>query len=529
MERYLLMESESGSTSLDVLKYKYPQSIISHRVLEKLYEEDPSPDKTLFNWMVQQNIKSSHKEDVNNHVIQLANEFFTLKDKLKIKDINFYHNMDILQHEINHVKAHLTKAEKKKFKIEEGEIIYEDIRYQILNPLTLSEICNAGYDTDWCASNHNLPGKLEEYNAYVIIHKKIKHPDIQAHDDFANFTKQQEQYFSLRKILVLIHKGFKGGIHEADLDDYLLIDANNEVHDCSIADLTNPSIERVVFAHFKAHSDETVELSIVEQLQNPELKEEDVVELIYMLDYTNRKPDKGERGVCTGVVQTPYGVQYQMKWVGGSTLALQPEDDIYRKIGGSLNEGASLEQIAAHIRKRYVGSKVYLKDWGTEYAIVKVLPDDVKSYLEVMKAIIVKHDIVLGVVNHHVIRQVFYNFFKPLKNEIQTFYGVEVLYDDMTEYGDVAINEGASPEKIVDHLKRKYVGTKVREEVFGKTRCETTISNIQISGENEIRIYLSAKKRKEKTKYDLNVPTEQSLYTTFEAYGFKSVEFWWDD
>jgi hypothetical protein len=334
------METASGTTSLDVLKLKYPHSIISHRVLEELYKEDPSPDKKLFHWMVQQNIKSSHKEDVNNNIIRLAQEFYILRDKMKIRDINFYHTADILQNEINHVKAHLTKAEKRKFKIEEGGVIYEDLRYRILHPTTLSEICNAGFDTEWCSSNHYLPGKLEDYLAYVILDKQLKHPDVKSIEDYVTFGQAQELYFSRRKIMVLFAKSFKGDIHEADLDDYLLVDASNELLDESISDVSNHTIENTIFEHFREHQDETVQLSLIEQFQNEELKEDDRVELVYMKDKTRRKPQIGEKGTVQSVEQTPHGLMYHMKWDNGSTLALLPDEDVWKKIG-NLNEATT--------------------------------------------------------------------------------------------------------------------------------------------------------------------------------------------
>jgi hypothetical protein len=355
MERYLLME-ESETNGLDVLKYKYPQSIISHRVLDELYKEDPSEDKILFHWMALQNIKSSHKADVNNRVIQLAKDFFMFRDKLKIRDINFYHDAEILQNEINNVRAHLTRADKLKYKIDEGDGMYEDSKYQILRPVNMHQICNAGYDTEWCSSKYVLPKSLEDYKCYVIINKKLTLPDIND-SDYDHFHEMQDDYNRNRKFLILFHKSFKGDINQADLDDYYLIDAANELCEASIADVVNPTIERKIFADFQDEDTPTLQMSLNEQYQNPELNEDDKVELVYMADYTKGKPNVGEKGVVIGVDKTPFGLEYKMKWDGGSTLSLIPEKDIWIKAGKELNE-AMQPKLFIYIRNQYEGKTI---------------------------------------------------------------------------------------------------------------------------------------------------------------------------
>jgi hypothetical protein len=364
MERQFLYEAESGHTSLDLLKYKYPQSVISHRVLETLYQEDPSPDKSLFDWMVQQNIATAHHEDVNNQVVVLVKQFFIFQDKMKIRDIHFFHDLDTLQHELSYVRAHLSKAEQKKFKVEEGRVLYEDTHYKVLKPKDMNEVCNSGYDTPWCSSKNHLPTELNDHVAYVIHHKQLKAPEPHL-EDYEAFSRQQQRYWTLRKLLVFISKHFKGTAQEADLDDYLLIDAAGEERDESLSELSTPHIERVVFDDFEGSDNkdklkrelELPDLEVIEewcnlteatleqrrvlteryhllseQYQNPELTDGDRVELIYMKDSTTRKPQKGERGEVVGVEQTPHGVQYLMKWEKGSTMALYPDTDVYRKL-----------------------------------------------------------------------------------------------------------------------------------------------------------------------------------------------------
>jgi hypothetical protein len=423
MERYLLNEHENAN-SLEVLKTQYPQSIISHRVLETLYDEDPTNDKRLFNWMVKQNILTAHKADVNNQVIRLAREFVLLQTKLKVKDINFYHNTDILQNEINHVKAHLTKAEKRKYKIEEGTTIYEDSHYSVQQCVSEYEICNAGFDTNWCGTHGAIPEKVEDYVCYVIINKRLTHPDINTSEDYEEFIHQQQKFYSLRKLLVLIQKRFNGELNEADLDDYILVDAMGEIHEGALSELTNNHVARTIFNHFKEHKDQTVGAPINEQYQSPELNEGDKVELIYMSLKHSKMPNKGAIGEVTAVVHTPYGIQYQMKWDNGSTFALDPEEDIYKKIG-TLNEDIQ-PKLLEHIKKAYLNKKIELDLYGHR-GVIKI--EDIKLGRELPHQEFTQDESVWFLISRFNHTEVCRKIINDLYVEVLDLYGIKVKFN----------------------------------------------------------------------------------------------------
>lgn len=359
MERHILNEN---ADSLEILKYKYPKSIISPDVLEELYVNDPTEDKEYFDWMVKQNIKTSHKNEVNNKIISLAKDFHLFQDKLKINDINFYHSLEILQNDIDDVKNQLTKKERKRFKIQEGPTIYEDAKFRILKPETMSEVCNAGFDTLWCGSSSLIPEDVNDYSVYVIINKLLQRPDINDYDDPEKFDYAQEKFLRLKKLLVMIDKSFKGSYLEADLQDYLLIDAHNEEFDGALSELTNLHIEKTVFADHQ-NSDrkqkirgELPDIGVVqewcetrevvgeqkdiileryrllsEQYNNPELEVGDRVELVSMND-AYKRPPKGTLGTCIDIEQTPWGPEYKVKWETGIELSLLPKEDVYLKV-----------------------------------------------------------------------------------------------------------------------------------------------------------------------------------------------------
>ena len=158
----LLMEGRKD----DVFK-KY--SYLGKSTLDSLAFNDQDNNYKHLNWMAKQLVKIpdweaySHygKEQEARVVIDAVKNFIEYKPRLKKKDINQYKNVAEIYSDIDEyiIKPQIAKSVKKRkddprtqqfLDAGEGTIVYEDDRYFVVRPDTMSSSCYFGKKTNWC-------------------------------------------------------------------------------------------------------------------------------------------------------------------------------------------------------------------------------------------------------------------------------------------------------------------------------------------------------------------------------------------
>ena len=158
----LLMEGRKD----DVFK-KY--SYLGKSTLDSLAFNDQDNNYKHLNWMAKQLVKIpdweaySHygKEQEARVIIDAVKKFIEYKPRLKKKDINQYKNVAEIYSDIDEyiIKPQIAKSVKKRkdnprtqqfLDAGEGTIVYEDDRYFVVRPDTMSSSCYFGKKTNWC-------------------------------------------------------------------------------------------------------------------------------------------------------------------------------------------------------------------------------------------------------------------------------------------------------------------------------------------------------------------------------------------
>jgi hypothetical protein len=145
---------------VDEFKTKYGQKYSSEQ-LDKIVNNVP---QKFLDWV------GKHFESINfqtnfQSLVQYLREFEKISSNLPLTDINSYKNITELYNAL-HEYANKTRRNFKK--VEGGNVVYEDDRFFIVNPLTHDSSCYYGKGTKWCTAadsdyqfnQYNQDGKL---------------------------------------------------------------------------------------------------------------------------------------------------------------------------------------------------------------------------------------------------------------------------------------------------------------------------------------------------------------------------------
>jgi len=116
-----------------------------------------------------------------NQILQLKeylNIFENISSNLPQTDINRYTSLDEL---IQEIKKYQDKPKRNYRQTEGGNLVYEDDRFYVVNPLNHKSSCYYGSGTRWCTSTTDNDASFNKYNSdgklFYFIDKKLKTDD----------------------------------------------------------------------------------------------------------------------------------------------------------------------------------------------------------------------------------------------------------------------------------------------------------------------------------------------------------------
>lgn len=93
-------------------------------------------------------------------LVNSLNKFNKISTNLPLTDINSYKSFDQL---VKSLSDYENRPRREYKQVEGGNIVYDDGRYFVVNPLTHTSSCYYGRGTKWCTSSE-LPERFEQYN-----------------------------------------------------------------------------------------------------------------------------------------------------------------------------------------------------------------------------------------------------------------------------------------------------------------------------------------------------------------------------
>jgi hypothetical protein len=153
---------------VDEFKTKYGQKYSSEQ-LDKIVNNVP---QKFLDWV------GKHFESINfqtnfQSLVQYLREFEKISSNLPLTDINSYKNITELYNAL-HEYANKTRRNFKK--VEGGNVVYEDDRFFIVNPLTHDSSCYYGKGTKWCTaadSDHQFNQYNQDGKLFYILDKTL--------------------------------------------------------------------------------------------------------------------------------------------------------------------------------------------------------------------------------------------------------------------------------------------------------------------------------------------------------------------
>ena len=153
---------------VDEFKTKYGQKYSSEQ-LDKIVDNVP---QKFLDWV------GKHFESINfqtnfQSLVQYLREFEKISSNLPSTDINSYKNITELYNAL-HEYANRTRRNFKK--VEGGNVVYEDDRFFIVNPLTHDSSCYYGKGTKWCTaadSDHQFNQYNQDGKLFYILDKTL--------------------------------------------------------------------------------------------------------------------------------------------------------------------------------------------------------------------------------------------------------------------------------------------------------------------------------------------------------------------
>lgn len=139
----------------DDFRTKYKQRFTKEQI-EKIIELVP----TKFLEWVGKNIDPVNFDQDFNDAVQNLKLFEKYSTNLALTDINSYKSIQELK---NTLTQYVSKPRREYKEVAGGNVVYDDGRYFVVNPLTHQSSCYYGKGTKWCTASE-LPGRFEEYN-----------------------------------------------------------------------------------------------------------------------------------------------------------------------------------------------------------------------------------------------------------------------------------------------------------------------------------------------------------------------------
>ena len=188
---FLLVEGR-----IDDLQAKNPD--IDVRALADM---DPSSTKKYLVWMVKQSKAGADTEKIGS----IVKKFDASSQRLKIKDINAYADVEALKSALGELPEKSRTKEKKVAKETGAEKVYEDDEQVVVRPDTKAATQSYGSGTKWCITQSD-ESHYEDYTTNNVLFYFI-----------LNKTKSRDDPFS--KVAVSIQRGLENEILKTDLFD----------------------------------------------------------------------------------------------------------------------------------------------------------------------------------------------------------------------------------------------------------------------------------------------------------------------
>ena len=132
------------------------------------------PSGTKFLDFAGRTMPTAFTEEQLDGVQELLRKFVSVGPNLTITDINQYDDLTDLETEL---KKHENKIRRQVQAIEGANVVYEDDKYTIVNPLTYNASCYYGAGTKWCTSSEQTQSHFNAYNVdgklFYIIDKTL--------------------------------------------------------------------------------------------------------------------------------------------------------------------------------------------------------------------------------------------------------------------------------------------------------------------------------------------------------------------
>lgn len=134
--------------------------------------------QTKFLDWVGKNLETINFEDNFRNAIQYLREFEKISSNLPQTDINSYNSVS----ELGKALDTYSKKEKRNYKpVQGGNLVFENDRFYVVNPLTHEASCYYGKGTKWCTSTTDSDSNFSKYNSdgklFYIVDKKLKTDD----------------------------------------------------------------------------------------------------------------------------------------------------------------------------------------------------------------------------------------------------------------------------------------------------------------------------------------------------------------
>lgn len=120
------------------------------------------PNGTKFLDFVGKTMSTAFSEEDLDKVESLLKKFVSIAPNLPMTDINQYESLQELENEL---KKHENKIRRQVQAIDGANIVYEDERYTVVNPLTYNASCYYGAGTKWCTSSEKTQQYWNDKNA----------------------------------------------------------------------------------------------------------------------------------------------------------------------------------------------------------------------------------------------------------------------------------------------------------------------------------------------------------------------------
>ena len=170
-----LQEALLAEGRKDKVKKKYA-NLDKLGYIDHMSMEDPSGNNAYLAWMAKQlnnmitkepDMPLGHKEELLSHTVKAVRAFHGNKQRLKDKDINQYKTLPDLNKAIDALGAtskDKRKAEREKA-LSEANIVFDNVDFFMVRPLTKESSCILGKHTKWCISSTKTRNYFNSYSS----------------------------------------------------------------------------------------------------------------------------------------------------------------------------------------------------------------------------------------------------------------------------------------------------------------------------------------------------------------------------